>query len=87
MNDLCKPVKITYTNCEGQNNVIVYKIIDGGHTWPGADASIVTGLLLGRTNQDINAGVETWNFFKTKILIECKSLKSNEIVAPEILDF
>ena len=71
LSDFCRPVKITYTNCAGQNNVIVYKIIDGGHTWPGADASIITGVLLGRTNQDINAGVEIWNFFKTKSLVNC----------------
>lgn len=71
LNDLCKAQKTTYKNCQGQNGVIVYKIINGGHTWPGADATIITGILLGRTNQDINAGAETWNFFKNKTLINC----------------
>lgn len=80
LSDLCRAVKISYTNCSGQNDVIVYKIIDGGHTWPGADATIITGLLVGRTNQDINAGVETWNFFKTKTLNNCggRALKNGE---------
>lgn len=69
--DFCRAEKISYTGCNGQDEVINFKIIDGGHTWPGADVTIVTGLLVGRTNQDINAGVETWNFFKTKTLINC----------------
>ena len=69
--DFCRATKIIYTGCSGQNEVVGFKIIDGGHTWPGADATIITGLLVGRTNQDINAGVETWNFFKTKSLKPC----------------
>jgi polyhydroxybutyrate depolymerase len=42
---------------EGDNNVSVlhYKIIGGGHTWPGN-----TG---GGTNRDIDASEEIWNFF------------------------
>lgn len=73
LSDLCRAVKIAYTGCNGQNEVIGFKIIDGGHTWPGGDANIITALLVGRTNQDINAGAETWNFFKTKSLKPCPS--------------
>jgi len=42
---------------DGDNNVSVlhYKIIGGGHTWPGN-----TG---GGTNRDIDASEEIWNFF------------------------
>ncbi|MEP6513300.1 MAG: hypothetical protein ABJA79_05495 [Parafilimonas sp.] len=69
--DNCIVVKETYTNCNGDNNVILYKIINGGHTWPGSNSTIVTQLLLGNTNEDINAGVETWNFFKTRTLQNC----------------
>ena len=44
---------------DGSNGSIVehYKIINGGHTWPGA---IFPN---GTTNQDINASVKIWEFF------------------------
>jgi polyhydroxybutyrate depolymerase len=53
--------KISYTNCTNNSNVIYYKVINGGHTWPGAGPP---GYSAGITNQDFNAGVEIWNFFK-----------------------
>ncbi len=71
--DNCTVVKKTYTNCKGENNVILYKIVNGGHTWPGANSTIVTQLLLGNTNEDMNAGAETWNFFKTRTLQTCNA--------------
>ena len=44
---------------EGDNNVTVehYKVLGGGHTWPG---SALGGA---GTNYDINASVEIWKFF------------------------
>jgi polyhydroxybutyrate depolymerase len=53
--------KINYTNCSNNSNVIFYKVINGGHTWPGAGPP---GYSAGITNQDFNASVEIWNFFK-----------------------
>ncbi len=51
-----------YEYYEGNNGsrVVHYKIIGGGHTWPGS--IINTGN--GNTNHDINASVEIWNFFR-----------------------
>lgn len=46
-----------YTNGTNGSSVEFYKIIDGGHTWPGAIFNI------GVTNQDINASEEIWRFF------------------------
>lgn len=37
-----------------------FKIIDGGHTWPGSNFSNSNG---GITNYDINASLEIWKFF------------------------
>lgn len=50
-----------YVYKNGSNGVEVehYKIIDGGHTWPGS----AYPSSFGNTNQDINASVEIWNFF------------------------
>lgn len=44
----------------GDNRSIVelLKIINGGHSWPGSN------IIIGTTNQDINASVEIWRFFR-----------------------
>jgi polyhydroxybutyrate depolymerase len=48
-----------YTNGDNCVEVEHYKVINGGHTWPGA--AFNTGN--GTTNQDINASELIWNFF------------------------
>lgn len=50
--------KYTFTDCENDHTVLLYKIIGGAHTWPGAVLNI------GVTNRDIIANEEIWNFFK-----------------------
>jgi poly(3-hydroxybutyrate) depolymerase len=64
--DGCTVEKVTYTNCSDNSNVVYYKVINGGHTWPGAGPP---GFSAGKTNQDVNAGVEIWNFFKNHKLL------------------
>ncbi len=49
----------SYTGCTDGVEVLHYKVANGGHTWPGA-FPIPSGI----TNQDIDASVEIWNFFK-----------------------
>ncbi|MBN4066151.1 T9SS type A sorting domain-containing protein [Candidatus Amoebophilus asiaticus] len=55
--DDCTAEHHIYQN--GGNGVEVehYKIIDGGHTWPGASNAI------GTTNYDIDASFKIWEFF------------------------
>ena len=48
----------TWTPCVDSTEVLLYKVINGGHTWPGSIG--VTGL--GNTNRDIIASYEIWNF-------------------------
>jgi polyhydroxybutyrate depolymerase len=64
--DDCTVEKTRFTNCTDNSNVIYYKVINGGHTWPGAGPP---GYPAGNTNQDFNAGEEIWNFFKDYRLI------------------
>jgi len=52
--------KISYLNCADETSIIHYKIIDGGHHWPGGTDDWGGGNL----NKDIYANVELWNFFK-----------------------
>ncbi len=51
-----------YRWADGANGVEVehYKIINGGHTWPGSPFPSGNG----NTNQDFNASVKIWEFFK-----------------------
>lgn len=63
-NDGTRVVRYNYLNCGQQVQQIFYKIIDGGHVWPGA-ANIFFNIL-GKTTQDISMNKEAWNFFKTK---------------------
>jgi len=51
---------IRYQNCPASNEVLFYKIINGGHTWPGAAFDISN---YGNTNHDISATDEIWAFF------------------------
>ncbi len=60
--DSCTVERTIYGKCDSSVNVIFYKVIHGGHTWPGAGLpgfkheGYVTG--------DINANVVILNFFK-----------------------
>ena len=59
--DGCRVERICHTDCANNCEIIYYKITNGGHTWPGAGPP---GFAAGNTNQDINASVEIWGFFK-----------------------
>jgi len=47
-----------YPPCAGSGLVKFYKVLNGGHTWPGSDPGP-----LGNTNQDISANDIIWDFF------------------------
>ena len=47
------------------NQVVLYTIEGGGHTWPGCpNLSAISGLT-GKISQDIDASNEMWEFFKS----------------------
>ena len=48
----------SYNNCGDRSEAILFKIDNGGHTWPGRNFP-----LLGNTSQDIQANEEIWEFF------------------------
>jgi polyhydroxybutyrate depolymerase len=55
--DGCTAEHYFYGDGNNGSTVEHYKIIGGGHTWPGSI------FLIGVTNQDINASQEIWRFF------------------------
>jgi polyhydroxybutyrate depolymerase len=63
--------KWTYTDCTKDKRLIHYKVLNGGHTWPGAP------IALGNTSQDFRASVEIWNFFKQYKLSNTSSINEN----------
>ncbi len=56
--DGCTATRFTYTDCDSNNEVILYRINGGGHTWPGALFNISI------TNYDINGSQVIWDFFE-----------------------
>mgnify|MGYP006126415013 CR=1 FL=1 len=57
--DFCTVEHYIYNNGINGSSVELYKIINGGHTWPGAAFPIVGN----NTNQDFNASEKIWEFF------------------------
>ncbi len=64
--DNCTVTKYVYSPGQNNSEVILFKITNGGHTWPGT----VAVPSLGNTNEDINASGEIWNFFR-KFSLKC----------------
>jgi poly(3-hydroxybutyrate) depolymerase len=58
--DDCTVEMISYSGCADDSEVVYYKVIDGGHTWPGAGSA---GYPAGNTTQDINASLVISSFF------------------------
>lgn len=52
--------RIWYSSCGNGSEVMFYKIMNGGHTWPGAIIDIPA---YGNTNRDVNASADIWRFF------------------------
>lgn len=55
--DGCTAEHYVYNNGNNGSTVELYKIIGGGHSWPGASIN------LNVTNMDFSASIEIWRFF------------------------
>lgn len=53
-------VKVTYGS-----NVILYKVVGGGHTWPGG-WEYAPERIIGKTSRDFDATEVIWNFFRSR---------------------
>lgn len=73
----------TFTNCDCNADVTFYKLINGGHTWPGVYVASQASVL-GNTNRDINASVELWNFFNAHTLCNATVGIDEQILKPII---
>jgi len=66
--DKSSVTKYTYSNGRDNTEVILYKVIDGGHTEPSLVERYkrIYLLIVGEQNGDLEMATEVWNFFKTK---------------------
>lgn len=62
VNDGSTVEKYSYENGDNCSEVVHYKVIDGGHTWPGSS------IVLAGTNLDFKATKEIWNFLRNYTL-------------------
>lgn len=50
-------------DCPVGADLNLYRIIDGGHTWPGSELSASLEAIMGRTTTSIDATATIWEFF------------------------
>lgn len=60
-NDRMYVVKTSWEACE-HKPVLLYRIVGGGHTWPGG-SQYLPRFLIGRVTRDIDGATEIWSFF------------------------
>jgi len=66
--DASKAVKYLYKNGSNNTEVVLYKIINGGHTEPSLTEHFAKLFkrIVGNQNKDFEMAPEIWNFFKDK---------------------
>lgn len=57
--DNCTAELTIHNQCDGNTAIYAIKIMNGGHTWPGASIDIPSN---GNTNRDIHGSNEIWKF-------------------------
>lgn len=61
--DSTSTVVESYSGCRDGSEVMLYKVIGGGHTWPGGP-QYMSEKIIGTTSRDFNATEVIWQFFK-----------------------
>jgi len=56
--------QLSYQNCTDGADVILYRIGNGGHNWPGSPTAEMRPARAGITNMDIDASRVIWEFFE-----------------------
>lgn len=64
-NDNSNALRVYYGPCDDGTDVELYKVFNGGHTWPDATLDIPVN---GNTNHDFNANRVIWEFFNRHTL-------------------
>jgi polyhydroxybutyrate depolymerase len=65
INDGCTATRYTYHNEGDSVSVVLIKIENGGHTWPGGK-QYLPRFIIGQVCRDFNAEEVIWNFFESQ---------------------
>lgn len=57
-------VEVFYYNTKDQVPVVLFKVVGGGHTWPGGHIPLNTIPILGKESKNLSASEIIWEFFK-----------------------
>ena len=76
--DGCTVERISFTNCSGSGHVIFYKVLNGGHNWPGVNRDNDP-----QVNMDIHAGQVVWDFFSRHTLAQTPEPEATGEAPPE----
>ncbi|HAD11495.1 MAG TPA: hypothetical protein DCF33_03555 [Saprospirales bacterium] len=79
--DGCTAERHVYTGGDQGSTVELFKVIGGGHTWPGSAFNI------GITNQDFSASKEIWRFFSQYQLNQLSETQTPESLAASWIAF
>ena len=63
-NDGCTATKYIYSDAKDSLSVVLIKIDNGGHTWPGGK-QYLPKFIIGKVCRDFDASEVIWNFFET----------------------
>lgn len=61
--DETRSERITYSDCKYGNKIVLVRVNNGGHTWPGG-RQYEGQRNIGKTAKDFDASEEIWKFFK-----------------------
>ncbi|MEK6481949.1 fasciclin domain-containing protein [Catalinimonas sp. 4WD22] len=74
--------RFDYPNCDEDTEVVLYRINEGGHTWPGGGP---LPEFLGNINRDINASAIIWDFFERNPHPDLVPIPSGEVYKRNII--
>jgi polyhydroxybutyrate depolymerase len=61
--DGCYPQDFAWSRGRGGTDVVLYRIVGGGHTWPGHPLGLLPSFFLGNVCLDFDASELIWKFF------------------------
>ena len=60
----CYPQSFEWTKGKDNTTVVLYRIVGGGHTWPGSPPGFPANLFVGPVCRDFDASELIWKFFE-----------------------
>jgi polyhydroxybutyrate depolymerase len=62
--DETRSIRTTYNDCEQKNEIVLIRVVNGGHAWPGG-RQYQNERSIGKVSDDFDASEEIWKFFRS----------------------